>query len=146
MGSAPGWVPWLPSAFCPLPCVLDSRRCQGGTSWGGPRSPADGVSFRNFTSIFHPDYGNCYIFNWGMTEKALPSANPGAEFGKPWFTLGPEPGGLKSLPRGAKRPSDQELLRGRAGVRQQVAHGRVSSVCAELFHCPCKMNKSFQNF
>uniref|UniRef100_A0A667I7F9 Epithelial sodium channel subunit beta n=1 Tax=Lynx canadensis TaxID=61383 RepID=A0A667I7F9_LYNCA len=38
-------------------------------------------SYRNFTSIFHPDYGNCYIFNWGMTEKALPSANPGAEFG-----------------------------------------------------------------
>ncbi|XP_034843953.1 amiloride-sensitive sodium channel subunit beta [Mirounga leonina] len=38
-------------------------------------------NYRNFTSIFHPDYGNCYIFNWGMTEKALPSANPGAEFG-----------------------------------------------------------------
>ncbi|XP_004604346.2 amiloride-sensitive sodium channel subunit beta isoform X1 [Sorex araneus] len=36
---------------------------------------------RNFTAIFHPDYGNCYIFNWGMTERALPSANPGAEFG-----------------------------------------------------------------
>nr|XP_044987889.1 amiloride-sensitive sodium channel subunit beta [Jaculus jaculus] len=38
-------------------------------------------SYRNFTSIFYPDYGNCYIFNWGMMEKALPSANPGAEFG-----------------------------------------------------------------
>ncbi|XP_055994883.1 amiloride-sensitive sodium channel subunit beta isoform X2 [Sorex fumeus] len=38
-------------------------------------------SHRNFTAIFHPDYGNCYIFNWGMTEQALPSANPGAEFG-----------------------------------------------------------------
>ncbi|XP_029424531.1 amiloride-sensitive sodium channel subunit beta isoform X2 [Nannospalax galili] len=38
-------------------------------------------SHRNFTPIFYPDYGNCYIFNWGMTEKALPSANPGAEFG-----------------------------------------------------------------
>ncbi|XP_063081423.1 amiloride-sensitive sodium channel subunit beta isoform X1 [Cavia porcellus] len=38
-------------------------------------------SYRNFTSIFYPNYGNCYIFNWGMTEKALPSANPGAEFG-----------------------------------------------------------------
>uniref|UniRef100_A0A8C6S2P0 Epithelial sodium channel subunit beta n=1 Tax=Nannospalax galili TaxID=1026970 RepID=A0A8C6S2P0_NANGA len=37
--------------------------------------------FQNFTPIFYPDYGNCYIFNWGMTEKALPSANPGAEFG-----------------------------------------------------------------
>ncbi|XP_028620107.1 amiloride-sensitive sodium channel subunit beta [Grammomys surdaster] len=38
-------------------------------------------SYRNFTPIFYPDYGNCYIFNWGMTEKALPSANPGTEFG-----------------------------------------------------------------
>lgn len=38
-------------------------------------------SHRNFTPIFYPDYGNCYIFNWGMTEKALPSANPGSEFG-----------------------------------------------------------------
>lgn len=38
-------------------------------------------SHRNFTPIFYPDYGNCYIFNWGMTEKALPSANPGTEFG-----------------------------------------------------------------
>ncbi|KAL1769433.1 amiloride-sensitive sodium channel subunit beta, partial [Sigmodon hispidus] len=38
-------------------------------------------SHRNFTRIFYPDYGNCYVFNWGMTEKALPSANPGAEFG-----------------------------------------------------------------
>ncbi|KAI5131883.1 Amiloride-Sensitive Sodium Channel Subunit Beta [Manis pentadactyla] len=42
---------------------------------------AEPCSYRNFTPIFHPDYGNCYIFNWGMTEKALPSANPGAEFG-----------------------------------------------------------------
>ncbi|XP_037363320.1 amiloride-sensitive sodium channel subunit beta [Talpa occidentalis] len=42
---------------------------------------AEPCSHRNFTTIFHPDYGNCYIFNWGMTEKALPSANPGAEFG-----------------------------------------------------------------
>ncbi|XP_010621760.1 amiloride-sensitive sodium channel subunit beta isoform X2 [Fukomys damarensis] len=38
-------------------------------------------SYRNFTHIFYPDYGNCYIFNWGMKEKPLPSANPGAEFG-----------------------------------------------------------------
>ncbi|XP_048188995.1 amiloride-sensitive sodium channel subunit beta [Perognathus longimembris pacificus] len=38
-------------------------------------------SHRNFTSIFYPYYGNCYIFNWGMTEQALPSANPGTEFG-----------------------------------------------------------------
>lgn len=59
--------------------------------WGGPCSLADGVSFRNFTRIFHPDYGNCYIFNWGMKEKALPSANPGAEFGKCWFVLEPGP-------------------------------------------------------
>ncbi|XP_066239511.1 amiloride-sensitive sodium channel subunit beta isoform X1 [Saccopteryx leptura] len=42
---------------------------------------AEPCSYRNFTSLFHPDYGNCYIFNWGMTEKALPSANPGVEFG-----------------------------------------------------------------
>ncbi|XP_013360339.1 PREDICTED: amiloride-sensitive sodium channel subunit beta [Chinchilla lanigera] len=38
-------------------------------------------SYRNFTPIFYPDYGNCYVFNWGMKEKVLPSANPGAEFG-----------------------------------------------------------------
>ncbi|XP_031288917.1 amiloride-sensitive sodium channel subunit beta [Camelus dromedarius] len=42
---------------------------------------AEPCSYRNFTPIFHPDYGNCYIFNWGMTEKALLSSNPGAEFG-----------------------------------------------------------------
>ncbi|XP_006892697.1 PREDICTED: amiloride-sensitive sodium channel subunit beta-like [Elephantulus edwardii] len=42
---------------------------------------AEPCSHRNFTSIFYPDYGNCYIFNWGMTDKILPSANPGAEFG-----------------------------------------------------------------
>ncbi|MBZ3876623.1 Amiloride-sensitive sodium channel subunit beta [Sciurus carolinensis] len=42
---------------------------------------AEPCSHRNFTSIFHPYYGNCFIFNWGMTEKALPSANPGTEFG-----------------------------------------------------------------
>ena len=41
--------------------------------------------FRNFTPIFYPDYGNCYIFNWGMTEETLPSANPGTEFGEFWF-------------------------------------------------------------
>ncbi|XP_023375858.1 amiloride-sensitive sodium channel subunit beta [Pteropus vampyrus] len=50
---------------------------------------AEPCSYRNFTTLFHPDYGNCYIFNWGMTEKAVPSANPGVEFGKPWFLLGP---------------------------------------------------------
>ncbi|XP_036926538.1 amiloride-sensitive sodium channel subunit beta isoform X1 [Sturnira hondurensis] len=42
---------------------------------------AEPCSYRNFTSLFHPDYGNCYIFNWGMAERALPSANPGVEFG-----------------------------------------------------------------
>ncbi|XP_038618213.1 amiloride-sensitive sodium channel subunit beta [Tachyglossus aculeatus] len=42
---------------------------------------AEPCNFRNFTALFHPDYGNCYIFNWGMREKALPSSNPGAEFG-----------------------------------------------------------------
>ena len=47
------------------------------------------VHAHTHTPIFHPDYGNCYIFNWGMTEKALPSANPGTEFGK--SVLEPEP-------------------------------------------------------
>ncbi|XP_026637313.1 amiloride-sensitive sodium channel subunit beta [Microtus ochrogaster] len=48
-------------------------------------------SYRNFTPIFYPDYGNCYIFNWGMTEMALPSANPGTEFGlKLILDIGPE--------------------------------------------------------
>ncbi|XP_054570395.1 amiloride-sensitive sodium channel subunit beta isoform X1 [Eptesicus fuscus] len=42
---------------------------------------AEPCSYRNFTSLFHPDYGNCYIFNWGMAEQALPSSNPGVEFG-----------------------------------------------------------------
>ncbi|XP_006872016.1 PREDICTED: amiloride-sensitive sodium channel subunit beta [Chrysochloris asiatica] len=42
---------------------------------------AEPCNHRNFTSIFYPDYGNCYIFNWGMADKILPSANPGAEFG-----------------------------------------------------------------
>uniref|UniRef100_A0A8C9AAT9 Epithelial sodium channel subunit beta n=1 Tax=Prolemur simus TaxID=1328070 RepID=A0A8C9AAT9_PROSS len=42
---------------------------------------AEPCNYRNFTSIFYPPYGNCYIFNWGMMEKALPSANPGTEFG-----------------------------------------------------------------
>lgn len=50
--------------------------------------PAAAVFSRNFTSIFLPDYGNCYIFNWGMKEKALPSANPGVEFGKSSVLLG----------------------------------------------------------
>ncbi|XP_077173192.1 epithelial sodium channel subunit beta [Paroedura picta] len=36
---------------------------------------------RNFTRLYHPDHGNCYVFNWGMTEKPLLSSNPGAEFG-----------------------------------------------------------------
>ncbi|XP_059548051.1 amiloride-sensitive sodium channel subunit beta [Myotis daubentonii] len=42
---------------------------------------AEPCSYRNFTSLFHPDYGNCYIFNWGVAERALPSSNPGVEFG-----------------------------------------------------------------
>lgn len=72
-----------------------------------------------------------------MTEKALPSANPGAEFGKSRFILGPEPWGLKSPPRGAKRPGNHELWGGRSGVRQEVAQGgaaTVGSVCGEPFH------------
>uniref|UniRef100_A0A8C8VIH8 Sodium channel epithelial 1 subunit beta n=1 Tax=Pelusios castaneus TaxID=367368 RepID=A0A8C8VIH8_9SAUR len=42
---------------------------------------AEPCSYRNFTPIYHPDHGNCYIFNWGMNEEALISSNPGAEFG-----------------------------------------------------------------
>ncbi|XP_069065772.1 amiloride-sensitive sodium channel subunit beta [Pleurodeles waltl] len=39
-------------------------------------------SYRNFTQIFNPDYGNCFIFNWGQAgQEELISANPGAEFG-----------------------------------------------------------------
>ena len=85
------------SSNLPAPCCHAPRGGSGGDiSWDGdgPWPPADGVSFRNFTPIFHPDYGNCYIFNWGMTEKALPSANPGTEFGK--SVLEPEPWGFKS--------------------------------------------------
>ncbi|KAM9305012.1 epithelial sodium channel subunit beta [Gastrophryne carolinensis] len=39
-------------------------------------------SYRNFTQIFHQDYGNCYVFNWGQEgQDLLVSANPGADFG-----------------------------------------------------------------
>uniref|UniRef100_A0A8C5R8J3 Amiloride-sensitive sodium channel subunit beta n=1 Tax=Leptobrachium leishanense TaxID=445787 RepID=A0A8C5R8J3_9ANUR len=39
-------------------------------------------SYRNFTQIFDPDYGNCYIFNWGQEgQDLLMAANPGADFG-----------------------------------------------------------------
>nr|XP_006003112.1 PREDICTED: amiloride-sensitive sodium channel subunit beta [Latimeria chalumnae] len=36
---------------------------------------------KNFTQMFHPTYGNCYIFNWGQDGNALISSNPGADFG-----------------------------------------------------------------
>ncbi|XP_036595447.1 amiloride-sensitive sodium channel subunit beta [Trichosurus vulpecula] len=42
---------------------------------------AEPCNHRNFTAIFLPDYGNCYVFNWGVKEKALLSSNPGTEFG-----------------------------------------------------------------
>lgn len=35
----------------------------------------------NFTHLYHPDHGNCYIFNWGMDSDSRVSSNPGAEFG-----------------------------------------------------------------
>lgn len=35
----------------------------------------------NFTHLYHPDHGNCYIFNWGMDGDPRISSNPGAEFG-----------------------------------------------------------------
>ncbi|CAH2307701.1 amiloride-sensitive sodium channel subunit beta [Pelobates cultripes] len=39
-------------------------------------------SYRNFTQIYDPDYGNCYVFNWGQEgQDLLMSANPGADFG-----------------------------------------------------------------
>ncbi|XP_053551205.1 amiloride-sensitive sodium channel subunit beta [Bombina bombina] len=39
-------------------------------------------SYRNFTHIYDPDYGNCYIFNWGQEgRELLSSANPGTDFG-----------------------------------------------------------------
>ncbi|XP_063790723.1 amiloride-sensitive sodium channel subunit beta [Pseudophryne corroboree] len=39
-------------------------------------------SYRNFTQIYDPDYGNCYIFNWGQEgQELMESANPGADFG-----------------------------------------------------------------
>ncbi|XP_072838744.2 epithelial sodium channel subunit beta isoform X1 [Pogona vitticeps] len=38
-------------------------------------------SVSNFTRLYHPDHGNCYVFNWGMSKKPLISSNPGAEFG-----------------------------------------------------------------
>ncbi|XP_060116587.1 amiloride-sensitive sodium channel subunit beta [Heteronotia binoei] len=36
---------------------------------------------KDFTRFYHPDHGNCYVFNWGMMEKPRMSSNPGAEFG-----------------------------------------------------------------
>ncbi|KYO41073.1 amiloride-sensitive sodium channel subunit beta [Alligator mississippiensis] len=42
---------------------------------------AEPCNHKNFTQIYHPDHGNCYIFNWGMDQEALISSNPGAEFG-----------------------------------------------------------------
>nr|XP_033818589.1 amiloride-sensitive sodium channel subunit beta [Geotrypetes seraphini] len=38
-------------------------------------------SYRNFTQLYHPIYGNCYVFNWGQDEEVLVSTNPGVEFG-----------------------------------------------------------------
>nr|XP_034986634.1 amiloride-sensitive sodium channel subunit beta [Zootoca vivipara]XP_034986635.1 amiloride-sensitive sodium channel subunit beta [Zootoca vivipara] len=42
---------------------------------------AEPCNYKNFTHLYHPDHGNCYIFNWGMEKKSLISSNPGAEFG-----------------------------------------------------------------
>ncbi|XP_053132524.1 amiloride-sensitive sodium channel subunit beta [Hemicordylus capensis] len=43
---------------------------------------AEPCKYSNFTHLYHPDHGNCYIFNWGMDEEPpLISSNPGAEFG-----------------------------------------------------------------
>ncbi|KAJ7305791.1 hypothetical protein JRQ81_010157 [Phrynocephalus forsythii] len=42
---------------------------------------AEPCNYRNFTHLYHPDHGNCYVFNWGMYKNPLISSNPGAEFG-----------------------------------------------------------------
>ncbi|KAL7979010.1 hypothetical protein Chor_015034 [Crotalus horridus] len=42
---------------------------------------AEPCNHRNFTHLYHPDHGNCYVFNWGVEKEPLVSSNPGAEFG-----------------------------------------------------------------
>ncbi|XP_063170730.1 amiloride-sensitive sodium channel subunit beta [Candoia aspera] len=42
---------------------------------------AEPCNHRNFTHLYHPDHGNCYVFNWGVEKEPLISSNPGAEFG-----------------------------------------------------------------
>ncbi|XP_058013870.1 amiloride-sensitive sodium channel subunit beta [Ahaetulla prasina] len=42
---------------------------------------AEPCNHRNFTHLYHPDHGNCYVFNWGVEKQPLVSSNPGAEFG-----------------------------------------------------------------
>ncbi|XP_007442323.1 amiloride-sensitive sodium channel subunit beta isoform X2 [Python bivittatus] len=42
---------------------------------------AEPCNHRNFTHLYHPDHGNCYVFNWGVDKEPLLSSNPGAEFG-----------------------------------------------------------------
>uniref|UniRef100_H9G438 Amiloride-sensitive sodium channel subunit beta n=1 Tax=Anolis carolinensis TaxID=28377 RepID=H9G438_ANOCA len=42
---------------------------------------AEPCSYRNFTRLYHPDHGNCFVFNWVMDKESLISSNPGAEFG-----------------------------------------------------------------
>uniref|UniRef100_A0A8C7E244 Sodium channel epithelial 1 subunit beta n=1 Tax=Naja naja TaxID=35670 RepID=A0A8C7E244_NAJNA len=42
---------------------------------------AEPCNHRNFTHLYHPDHGNCYVFNWGVEKEPLFSSNPGAEFG-----------------------------------------------------------------
>ncbi|XP_026547080.1 amiloride-sensitive sodium channel subunit beta-like, partial [Notechis scutatus] len=42
---------------------------------------AEPCNHRNFTHLYHPDHGNCYVFNWGVEKEPLLSSNPGAEFG-----------------------------------------------------------------
>ncbi|XP_043945755.1 amiloride-sensitive sodium channel subunit beta [Protopterus annectens] len=37
--------------------------------------------YTNFTQIYHPSYGNCYIFNWGLDGNVAVSSNPGVGFG-----------------------------------------------------------------
>uniref|UniRef100_S4RY81 Amiloride-sensitive sodium channel subunit beta n=1 Tax=Petromyzon marinus TaxID=7757 RepID=S4RY81_PETMA len=42
---------------------------------------SDTCSATNFTTFFHPMYGNCFIFNWGENETVMQVSNPGVEYG-----------------------------------------------------------------
>ncbi|XP_078454539.1 epithelial sodium channel subunit beta-like [Lampetra fluviatilis] len=41
----------------------------------------DACNATNFTTLYHPMYGNCFIFNWGENETVMQVSNPGVEYG-----------------------------------------------------------------